>query len=273
MKTRAERLPDGSNYVALLHGPIVLAAKTGTADVTGLIADDGRGSHIAPGAYLPLERAPMLVGETQSLVAHIEPIKDRPLTFKASTLIQPAEFRDLELQPLFRTHDARYMVYWRTATPAAYPAVLKEIEARERERQALDARTLDQVMPGEQQPEVDHLLKGEDLAKGIHLGRRWRDAGRGLSYQLKAPAGRQALELMFTFYGGDQNDGFKLLANEREIATIHLKGDRPDDFIDLTFALPPDLAVAARQDGIAVKLVSLGQRTARVFGIRLLVVD
>jgi hypothetical protein len=174
------------------------------------------------------------------------------------------------VQPLFRTHDARYMVYWRTTTPAAYPAVLKEIEARERERQALEARTLDQVMPGEQQPEVDHLLEGEDLATGIHLGRRWRDAGGWLAYRLKAPAGSGPLELMLTFFGGDKNDGFELLANEREIATIQLKGDRPDDFINLTFALPPDLAVTARQDGIAVKLVALGKRTSRIFGVRLL---
>jgi DUF1680 family protein len=270
MKTHMEQLPDGSDYVALLHGPILLAAKTGTEDLTGLIADDGRSSHIASGPYLPLERAPMLVGETRSMAAHIEPVKDRPLTFKASALIQPAEFRDLELQPLFRTHDARYMVYWRTATASTYPAVLKQIETQERERQALEARTLDQVMPGEQQPEVDHQLAGEDLGTGIHLGRRWRDTGRWLSYRFKAPAGSGPLELMLTFSGDDKHDGFKLLVNEREIATIQLNASRPDDFIDLTFALPPDLAATARKDGIAVKLLAPGKRTSRVFGVRLL---
>ena len=29
MRTTIERLPDGSDYVAILHGPIVLAARTG----------------------------------------------------------------------------------------------------------------------------------------------------------------------------------------------------------------------------------------------------
>ena len=269
MRTHIEHLPDGSDYVTIMHGPIVLAAKTGTEDLTGLIADDGRGSHIAPGPYLPLESAPMLVSDAESLVTQIKPIEGRPLTFNANSLIQPAQFRDLEFQPLFRTHDARYMVYWRTATPAAYPAVLKEIEAQEQKRQALETRTLDQVMPGEQQPEVDHAFKGEDTGTGMHLGHRWRDTGRWISYQLKAPASDEPLELVLTFYGSDRNDGFKLLVNEREIATLTLKGDRPDDFVDMTFLIPPELAAQAK-DGITVKLAAGDKRMSRLFGVRLL---
>jgi hypothetical protein len=219
---------------------------------------------------MPLERAPMLVGTPDALTGQIKPVEGRPLTFKASGLIRPAQFQELELQPLFRTHDARYMVYWRTATPAAYPAVLKEIEAHEREHLALEARTLDQVLPGEQQPEVDHLFKGEDTASGVHLGRRWRDTGRWLAYRLKAPSGTRPSELMLTFFGGDKHDGFKLLANEREIAMIQLSGDRPDDFVERTFALPPDLAAIAAQDGITIKLISTSKRTGRVFAVRLL---
>ena len=75
---------------------------------------------------------------------------------------------------------------------------------------------------------------------------------------------------MFTFSGGDKHVGFKLLVNECEIATSQLEGDRPDDFIDLTFALPPELPAAARQDGVTVKLLAPDKRTSRVFGVRLL---
>jgi uncharacterized protein len=269
MHARVEPLPDQSDYVAFLQGPIVLAAKTGTEDLTGLSADDGRGSHIASGPYLPLERAPMLVGDRDSLGAHLEPVKGKPLTFKASALIQAAAFRNLELEPLFRTHDARLMVYWHTATKAAYPAVLAAMEAAERERQALESRTLDQVAPGEQQPEVEHAFKGEDTRTGMHLGRRWRDTGRFISYQLEAPALDQSLELALTFSGADKNGGFKLLVNEREIATIQLTGGRPDEFVDLTFAIPRDI-VSRRKDGIVVRLVAGRQRTSGLFDLRLL---
>jgi hypothetical protein len=48
MRTTIERLPDRSNYVAILHGPLVLAAKTATEQLDGLIAGDGRMAHVSP---------------------------------------------------------------------------------------------------------------------------------------------------------------------------------------------------------------------------------
>jgi hypothetical protein len=272
MHTRVEALPDGSEHVAILHGPIVLAAKTGKQELTGLIADAGRSSHIAAGPYLPLERAPMLVGDRDSLAAHVHPVKGKPMVFKASTLIQPATFRDLELEPLFRTHDARLMVYWRTATQAAYPAVLDALGALERTRLVLEARTLDRVAPGEQQPEVEHAFKGEDTKTGMHLGRRWRDTARFITYQLRAAALDQPLELALTFSGADQNGGFQLFVGERELASIQLAGGRPDEFVELTFPVPREL-VTASKGGIAVRLVAGRQRTSRLFELRLLKAD
>jgi hypothetical protein len=166
------------------------------------------------------------------------------------------------------------MLYWRTATREAYPAVLAQIAAGERQHQALEARPLDRVSPGEQQPEVEHRFQGEDSRTGLHLGRQHRDTGRFISYRLRASARAGAmaarpLELRLTFWGGDRNDGFRLLVNDRELATIRLDGKRPDEFVDLSYPLPPDLAASAK-DGIDVKLAAVGGRTARLFDLRLL---
>lgn len=116
MRTRIEPLPGGSDHVAVMHGPIVLAAKTGTEDLIGQIADNGRNSHIASGPEQDMARAPMLSGDTAALVAKIKPVAGKPLTFTAGEVLQPQNYRNLELQPLFRTHDARYMIYWRTTS-------------------------------------------------------------------------------------------------------------------------------------------------------------
>jgi uncharacterized protein len=274
MRTRAEGLPDGSDYVALMHGPIVLAARTGTEALDGLIADAGRGSHVASGAYLPLDRAPMLIGDREALATQVRPVPGRPLTFEVDGLIQPAMFNALQLEPLFRVHDARYVVYWRTATAAAYPAVVRQIEADERQRQALEDRTLDQVVPGEQQPEVEHQYQGEDSSTGTRMGRHWRDTGQWISYRLKAPQGTDpgtGLELLLTFAGGDRNEGFDLWVDGRRLTTIKLQGDAKDTFVERRIALPEDLAQAAIRRGITVKLVvSVGRRTSGLFGLRLL---
>lgn len=274
MHTRAEGLPDGSDYVALMHGPIVLAARTGTEGLDGLIADDGRGSHVAPGPLLPLDRAPMLVGNRDALAAQVRRVPGRPLTFEAGGLVRPAAFGGLRLEPLFRVHDSRYIVYWRTATASAYPAVVRQIEAAERQRQALEDRTLDQVIPGEQQPEVDHQYQGTDSRSGVRVGRHWRDTGKWMSYRLQAPDGidpATALELLLTFYGGDHNEGFELLADGRRLTTISLQGDAKDTFLERRISLPRALGRAAATRGITVKLVATGgRRTGALFGLRLL---
>lgn len=49
MHNSIESLPNVSEYIAFLHGPILLGAKTGTEDLAGLIADDGRWSQYASG--------------------------------------------------------------------------------------------------------------------------------------------------------------------------------------------------------------------------------
>src|SRR5690606_9323240 len=150
--TRIEGLPDGSDWVAVMHGPLMLAARTGEEAIEGLVADDGRGSHIAPGPYLPLDGAPMLVGERDTLAAHIVPVAGEPLVFTAAALIRPGGFRALKLEPLSRVHDARYMAYWRTATPEQYPAGGAAIATAARMRPPPDARTRGPGPPCQQPP-------------------------------------------------------------------------------------------------------------------------
>jgi DUF1680 family protein len=113
MRTALERLPDGSDYAAIVHGPIVLAARTGAEDVEPLVAGDGRMAHIPSGPNLPIDDAPVLVGTLESIARSIRPVPGRPLTFTARDVIRPSSAGDLELVPFWRVHDARYMLYWR----------------------------------------------------------------------------------------------------------------------------------------------------------------
>jgi len=112
MQITIEAMPNVPDYVAFLYGPIVLGAKTGTEDLQGLIADDGRWSHIANGPLLPLDTAPILVSKISDIAQKVKPIEGESLHFKADSLIKPDKFSNLVLEPFFRIHDARYMMYW-----------------------------------------------------------------------------------------------------------------------------------------------------------------
>jgi uncharacterized protein len=269
MRTTVERLPDHSDYVALLHGPIVLAARTDAEELDGLIAGDSRMGHIAPGAHRSMDHAPMLVGDFSSLAENIKPVPGKPLTFTATGLIRPDTFRDLELTPFFRLHDARYMLYWRTASAEKYPEVMAELAASERDRLDLEARTIDAVAPGEQQPEVEHGLTSEKSGSGAVLGRRCRDAAGWFSYKLRTQPG-VLQELIVTTYERQRDRACDILVNGQILASIAPKTDLRDRFVDTTYPVPTEIVNAAK-DGVLTVTFAAKQdlRTASIFGLRL----
>ncbi|MBR5072545.1 MAG: glycoside hydrolase family 127 protein, partial [Bacteroidales bacterium] len=58
MTNRVEHMPNVPDYIAIMHGPILLGMRTGTEDLAGLLADDGRWSQYAAGTKLPIDQAP-----------------------------------------------------------------------------------------------------------------------------------------------------------------------------------------------------------------------
>jgi len=268
MRTAVEPLPDGSGYVAVLHGPIVLAAKTATEPLTDLIANDGRMGHRTEGALLPLDRAPMLVGDPAKIAEQIVPVQGKSMTFSAQSLIRPLDTKALELIPFFRVHDSRYMIYWRSVTAEKYTALVNELEAQEKTRLALEARTLDQVNPGEQQPEVEHDYRGEGSASGVNLGRHWRDSDQFFGYTLKGVPNHGG-EVVITYLAGERQREFDLVVNDQIIATVALNGRDPDHFVDVVYKIT-DTVVG---DNGILKIefrAKAGSRTGSIYGIRLL---
>lgn len=118
MRTRLEQLPHAPEYVAFMHGPVLLAAKTGTDSLTGLLADDSRWGHIASGPMLSLDTAPVIVGKGRPGIAEkLVPVEGKPLTFTAPGLNFINPIAKLEFEPFYKVHDSRYMIYFATKTP------------------------------------------------------------------------------------------------------------------------------------------------------------
>ena len=117
MNNTIEQMPNVPEYIAFLHGPILLGARTGTKDLKGLIADDSRWGHIASGEKLPVDEAPAIVNVTLSKAPELlVPLKENPLVFKLpASSINTAE--EMILEPFFMIHDSRYMMYWKILKP------------------------------------------------------------------------------------------------------------------------------------------------------------
>jgi hypothetical protein len=271
MTTRLEQMPDKSNFYAVLHGPIVLAAKTNPFpnEHLNFLADDSRMGHVAKGQVCPLEAAPTFVSDSRDFMKRFKPVPGKPLTFRAPGLVQGGAGSSTEFIPFFRLHDARYVVYWPQSTPGDYARMREESAAKEAERLALDAQTIDQVAPGEQQPESDHFFKGEGADAGLNNGRHWRHATKWFSYQLNDPQ-REAKVLRLTFARVDGGRRFDIVVNGERIAEVALPTDEAQEFFTRDYALPAALVQAATGK-LEVKFVAKeGSVAGGLYGLRLL---
>lgn len=271
MTTRLEQMPDKSNYYAVLHGPIVLAAKTRLFgdEQLNFLADESRMGHIAGGPVCPLEAAPMLVSDSLAFLRRFKPVKGKPLTFTAPGLVHGAAGSATEFIPFFRLHESRYTMYWQHATPANFERMRAENAEREADRLALDARTIDQVAPGEQQPESDHFFRGEGIEAGVNGGRHWRHATKWFSYELKDPTGDAKL-LRLTFAKADAGRRFDIEVNGVLVAEVALAGEVKPEFYTVDYPLP-DAILQAKPQALSVRFVAKpGSIAGGLYGLRLL---
>lgn len=243
--THLENLPDGSNWAAFVNGPIVLAAKTSTEDLEGLFADDSRMGHVARGKYIPLDKAYALVGEKGSYVSKLKDLGN--MRFKLDSL---------ELEPFFEVHDARYQMYFQTYTKEDYKEKQAVLKQQEIDAIAIEAKTIDKINCGEQQPEVDHLYKGEKSDSGYDDGYFWRNTRSYISYQM-VNKNLDGKYIEITFLGDFKLDNLAILINEKPAEII----SKNEKLIRLKLD---------NSEVVNVKIMSKdGQKTAKLYQIRI----
>ncbi len=270
MQTKLEQMPGGENYYAVLHGPIVLAAKTQpfASEQLNYFSDDSRMGHIAQGAMCPLEAAPFLLGNSNDFIKKLKPVAGKPLTFDASGLINGKDITHLELIPFFRVHESRYTIYWPYTTAADVEKSRAKAAAAEKARLELQAKTIDQVAPGEQQPESDHFYQGEQSETGIYNGRHWRHTRAWFSYELNDKK-QEATFLQITYAGIDAGRSFAIYLNDRLLAEVKSTGNAAEFFTE-SYAIPAEL-VKQSKGKLRVKFMAApGSVAGGIYGVRLL---
>ena len=271
MHTSVKYLPNVPKYVALMHGPILLGMKTGTEDLAHLIADDSRFGQYASGAKLPLDGAPILIDDHIDRIAeHLKPVAGKPLHYTLDVKMENP-IRN-ELQPFFEIHDARYMMYWLTLSEQGYKDYLEGLARAEKERQELEARTIDKVQPGEQQPETDHKMETNGSSTGNTNDVFFRDArnGRFFSYLMKTD-GRTDLSLRLQFWGVGEwkTHEFDIFVDEELLTSVNNTGKyRISEFKYETFPIPASMLEGKEQ--VRVKFVAKpGKQVGEIYGVRL----
>ena len=273
MQNTIEQMPNVSSYVAIMHGPVLLGAKTGTEDLTGLVADDSRWGHIANGTLLPLDKAPVMVSDRTSIPTKLVPVAGKPLNFTAKALFVTKADSALVLEPFYKIHDSRYMMYWMALTQNQYQAVLDSVAAAQAAALQLEARTVDKVAPGEQQPEVDHKLQCTNSYTGSYQNEFWRDARSGgyISYSMLTQK-KSDLSLMARYWGNETGSrSFDILIDGVKLTTENIVGKwNLNQFVNVEYPIPNSMT--AGKDTIIVKFqaINTSNIAGGLFYVRLL---
>ncbi|OCX53009.1 glycosyl hydrolase [Mucilaginibacter sp. PPCGB 2223] len=268
MKTYAEYLPDHSNWVSFVHGPVVLAAPTDTTGMSGLFADDSRWGHIAGGALYPLSTSPLLVKQTDNLADGLTESKSADLQFQMPSLISQSAYKNLKLIPFYKVHDTRYVLYWPVTSAGSVKEKEAELSALDEKYLKLAPRTIDQVSPGEQQPENDHRLQAVASQTGTINNLHWRSAGGSFSYQLRrSPA---AKTLRIAYYAKDKGCEFDILINGNKIAHLLLDGTAQNDLAVAEYPLPVSLPGAQGSPLTVSFIAANGSATAKITDVRIM---
>jgi hypothetical protein len=246
MRLRFEPTPDDSATVALLRGPLVLAADLGPASEPfngpepALVGDD-------PLAAIAVTQADQARYETRAI--------GRPT--------------DLSLAPFFSQHDRRTAVYFKRYTPAEWQAALT-LHAAEIERAAaLDARSLDIIRLGLESDEKAHALSSDISYAVSYRFRPGRDARTGGFLEFDAAVREEPLVLRATYWGGERDRHFHIEVDGARIATQALEGERPGEFIERDYALPAQLLAGKSRIRIRFQ-PEPGFTAGPIFGCRIL---
>jgi hypothetical protein len=264
-------LPNVPQYIALMHGPILLGMKTGTEDLAHLIADDSRFGQYASGKKLPINEAPILINDDiDAIASQLQPVSGKPLHFTLST--KTVNGIKGELQPFFEIHDSRYMMYWLALSENSYKDYLADLAKAEQERQALEARTVDKVQPGEQQPETDHKMETDQSYTGNSNDVFYRDArdGHYFSYLMQT-GGNEQLSLRLKYWGVGEwkTHEFDIFVDDVLVKSVNNTGKyRISEFKYETYPLPAEVLKGKSQ--VRVKFVAKPHRQiGEVYEVRL----
>lgn len=263
MRLHVEALPDNPRVAAILYGPTVLAGELGTAGMEKLnLYTKGQ----LDLAHTPSPEVPVLMCEPAELVKHLEPVDGQAATFRTRGIGRP---RDVTLSPYYRLHHQRFNVYWQLLTEADWTARQAELARAAAQRKAFEARIVDEVRPGEQQPETDHHLQGEQSNQGEYANRRWRDARHPgwFNYTVKVLPD-QPVVLRCDYWGSDAGRTFDILVDAQKIAQQKLERNRPGEFMSVEYPIPA--ALTRGKTSVTVRFQSVQGRAGGLFGLTIL---
>ncbi|GAL99412.1 hypothetical protein SP5_001_01110 [Sphingomonas parapaucimobilis NBRC 15100] len=242
---RVETTPGDDTVVAVVRGPMVMAADLGGREDKWDSPD------------------PVLVGANP--LAGFTASDPAMARYKTAGVFRPA---DLSFVPFYSQYDRRSAVYFKRFTEAGWKAQEAAFLADQAKARDIAARSVDVMHLGEMQPERDHGLTSDISYPVSYRGKQGRDARSGGYIEFTMAVRPGAMILQGTYWGEERARDFDILVDNVKVATQHLENDKPGAFFDVEYPLPA--ALTAGKKSVRVRIVPHDRSTAGpIFGMRL----
>jgi len=242
---RLEAAPGAPDVVAVMRGPVVMAADLGPVEI------DWKGVE------------PAMVGDDP--LAAFTPLPSDRARYRTSGIFRPA---DLGFVPFYSQYERRSAVYFKRFTQDGWKREEAAFLAEQARQKDLAARSIDIMHLGEMQPERDHGLTSDISYPVSYRGRNGRDARSGGYFEFAMKVRPGPLLLQASYWGGERKRSFDILVDNVKIATQTLDNDKPGAFIDIDYPIPE--ALTKGKTSVKVKFVPHDRSSAGpVFGVRL----
>lgn len=241
---RVEATPDDPDTVAVLYGPLVLAADLGPVGSEYALQD------------------PAFV-ETRFLEGFSP---TGPARFRTEGVSKPF---DLAFAPFFELRDRLTAVYFRKYSPAEWSQAEEAATAAAAAQAALDARSVDLIRLGVPDNEEAHKLAHSERSYAVEYRKRpGRDARTGNFFEFDMAVNDEPLVLEATYWGGERERRFHILVDGERLAHQTLEAEKVGEFIDVRYEVPRSLTRGKRT--VRVRFVpDEGHTAGPVFGVRL----
>jgi len=247
---RLEAMPDDSNRVAVMYGPLVMAGDLGP---------------VSDSATRDAMYVPVLMTEKRDPSAWLSPMEGKPNSFITKNTGRP---RDVEIKPFYSIYNRRYSIYWDLFNEEGWKIKQLEYKAELERINKLKAAEIDFVQPGEMQPERNHNFQGEKTTAGIFRERPNRESRGGwFSYDMKITSD-SPVALVVDYWGGFPGaKTFDILVNKKVIATENITNKKDGQFITIKYDIPEEISRGRFK--VPVKFQAHpGNMAGPVFGIR-----
>jgi uncharacterized protein len=247
---RLEAMPDDSNRVAVMYGPLVMAGDLGPV----------KDSASADAMYVPV-----LMTDKRDPSAWMKPVEGKINTFVTVNTGRP---RDVEMRPLYTYYDRRYSVFWDMFMEAEWDRRQADYKVAQEQIKKIKEATIDFVIPGQMQPERDHSFRGDKTTPGSFKDRANRESRGGwFSFVMKVK-GDIPNALAVEYWGGFPGaKTFDILVNDKLIVTENISNKKDGQFITVQYDIPQEITKG--KTTVTVKFLAHQNNMAGpVFGIK-----